>query len=274
MVNRALVCLHAHPDDEAIFTGGTILRAVQAGWRVVLVVATKGERGLHPASVTDLAAHRLQETLESAAILGVHRVVFLGYGDGGLGNGARLDPRAAARDVPLLAAAHRHELVATVRDLLLEEKASVLTSYDQIGVYGHPDHVAVHHLAARAVSGTPCELYEATVSRRALRHLRSDLVQRGLHQDRWPHSLADRLGVEPGPDLWAVDVSTDLGAKLSAVAAHSSQVVEAAEFMGLPPGAFHHLLGTEWFRSVRIGGSGFLGAIGASPEAALAHLAS
>ena len=47
-VRPVLVALHAHPDDEAIFTGGTIVRAVAAGWRVVLVVATDGDRGTGP----------------------------------------------------------------------------------------------------------------------------------------------------------------------------------------------------------------------------------
>ncbi|MSX81922.1 MAG: GlcNAc-PI de-N-acetylase, partial [Actinobacteria bacterium] len=38
-----LVCFHAHPDDEAMTTGGTIALASDAGHRVVLVVATRGE---------------------------------------------------------------------------------------------------------------------------------------------------------------------------------------------------------------------------------------
>ena len=40
-----LVTLHAHPDDEAIATGGTMAKAAAAGHRVILVVATKGEHG-------------------------------------------------------------------------------------------------------------------------------------------------------------------------------------------------------------------------------------
>ena len=45
-----VVFVHAHPDDEAIFTGGTMARLSAAGVPVVLVVATGGELGtLHPA---------------------------------------------------------------------------------------------------------------------------------------------------------------------------------------------------------------------------------
>jgi hypothetical protein len=48
----------------------------------------------------------------------------------------------------------------------------------------------------------------------------------------------------------AVDVRIFLSQKVAAFAAHASQVIEASNFMGLPPGAFHHLLGVEWFHPV------------------------
>jgi hypothetical protein len=78
------VTLHAHPDDEAIFTGGTIVRAVEAGWRVVVIVATEGDRGRYPGNrIFRSACPRRAETLAAASILGVERVDFLGCGDSG-----------------------------------------------------------------------------------------------------------------------------------------------------------------------------------------------
>src|SRR2546423_12652939 len=83
-----LVCFHAHPDDEAIGTGGRMGRAAAAGHRVVLVVATRGEHGevedgyLSPGE--ELWHRRVQETAESARILGVARHEFLGYVDSGM----------------------------------------------------------------------------------------------------------------------------------------------------------------------------------------------
>src|SRR3954469_19506094 len=80
-----LVSFHAHPDDEALLTGGLLARAAAEGHRVVLVTATAGERGL-----TDdrddrdgqdgqpLAAQRAAELAASAKILGAARVVVLG----------------------------------------------------------------------------------------------------------------------------------------------------------------------------------------------------
>ena len=261
-----LVVLHAHPDDESIFTGGTIVRAVEAGWRVVLVLATDGDRGAGPGRTSgDVAALRRHEALTAAGILGIERVEFLGYGDSGWvdATGGRAGvARARGLVGGSLAAAHLEQVADSVRRILVEEDAVALTGYDDNGIYGHVDHVRVHEVAVRAVAGTRCELYEATLDRTALRRLRGELVARGLRPDLWPRGLADRLGVEPGPGLVTVDVTGQLGRKLEAVAAHSSQMVEAASFMGLPAGAFHHLLGTEWFRAARVGPGRFLDLLG------------
>lgn len=259
-----LVTLHAHPDDEAIFTGGTVVRAVEAGWRVVLIVATEGDRGRYPGTgVSDLRAHRRAETLAAASILGVERVEFLGYGDSGYDELPRRNPNAriaSARGLQsgTLAAIHVNEAAAAVRRILVEEDAVAVTSYDDNGIYGHIDHVQVHEIAARSVEGTSCELYEATLDRSDLRRLRRELVERGLVAERWPGALTQQLGVESGSTLVTVDVTGQLERKLVAMAAHSSQVIEAPSFMGLPPGVFHHLLRTEWFRIGRRGRGRFL----------------
>jgi LmbE family N-acetylglucosaminyl deacetylase len=261
-VRPVLVTLHAHPDDEAIFTGGTIVSAVEAGWRVVLIVATEGDLGVHPLSAgTDLGAHRREETLTAASVLGIERVEFLGYRDSGYSALADDEDVSVAQARGLqagtLAAAFVDGAARAVRRILLEERAVALTSYDSNGIYGHIDHVQVHEIARQSVAGTDCELYEATISRAVLRRLRNVLMERGLIQELWPVALAEHLGVEDGADLVAVDVFRHLGTKLAAVAAHSSQVMEAPSFMGLPAGVFHHLLDTEWFRVARPGAGRF-----------------
>lgn len=266
-MSPVLVALHAHPDDEAIFTGGIIVRAVAAGWRVVLVVATDGDRGSGPGG-RELAAVRRAETRDAAMVLGIDRVVFLGHGDSGYRDpGAGLSA-GIATGRPLgsgtLAAAHLDRVAHDVRRILVDEGATALTSYDDNGIYGHVDHVLVHRIAALAVEGTDCELYEATLDRSALRMLRHRLVGRGLLPELWPTSLAEQLGVEPGPDLVAVDVTAHLDAKLLAVSAHSSQVMQASSFMGLPAGAFHHLFATEWLRVARPGSGRLTAALAGS----------
>ena len=263
-----LVAFHAHPDDEAIFTGGTIALAVAAGWRAVLVVATSGEQGATPDWLTgELAAKRRAETLASARVLGVERVEFLGYGDSGvaLSGGGQSDPTADRSAT--FGTAPAPEVTGRLRRILIDEKAAALTSYDRIGVYGHRDHVRVHEIAAAAVAGTGCDLLEATVSRHDLRRLRDDLLGRGLDPGSWPPALVDAIGSDDGVELIAVDVSAHLAQKMAAMAAHASQVVEAPSFMGLPPGAFHRLLGVEWFRLARTIDGRLAGLLGANAVA-------
>ena len=83
-----LVCFHAHPDDEAISTGGLMRKAADAGHRVVLVCATQGEQGepvdgvLHEGEV--LWERRVAELIESCSILGADPPRFLGYEDSGM----------------------------------------------------------------------------------------------------------------------------------------------------------------------------------------------
>ena len=82
-----LVVFHAHPDDEAIVTGGSMARAHAEGHRVVLVVATNGEHGEVPDDLADgetLADRRRAETARSAAALGIDEVLWLGYADSGM----------------------------------------------------------------------------------------------------------------------------------------------------------------------------------------------
>jgi len=261
-----LVSLHAHPDDEAIFTGGVIAAAVEAGWRVVLVVATRGDLGAHPSGGADIGAHRRREALAAAAVLGIERVEFLGFGDSGysppVGDPAgSVVARARGLRPGTLADAFVEGAARRVRRILVEEEAVALTSYDANGIYGHIDHVQVHEIAVLGVEGADCALVEATMSRARLRTLRNDLLGRGLESDLLPLALVEQLGVEDGPDLLAADVTPYLGTKLAALAAHSSQVVEASTFMGLPAGAFHHLLGTEWFRVARPGDGQFVGLV-------------
>ena len=84
---RTLVAFHAHPDDEALLSAGTLARAAADGHRVVLVLATSGDAGLVGDDVLDgaedLGARRASEAQASADALGVARLVLLGYGDSG-----------------------------------------------------------------------------------------------------------------------------------------------------------------------------------------------
>jgi len=239
------VAFHAHPDDEAIFTGGTLALARAAGWRTVVVFATGGELGAEPgADPAAVARARRREAGRAGEILGVDAVEFLGFRDSGMAGSPR------NHDPGCLAAAAGTEVAERLARVLERHGATALSSYDPRGVYGHPDHLVVHRIARRLhQAGAVAELYEATLDPLALREQRDELVDTGrLTGAAWPADTIDRLGAPAGAAgaAVAVDVSDVLDTKRRSIAAHGSQVL-VGDFMGIPAGAFERLISREWF---------------------------
>jgi LmbE family N-acetylglucosaminyl deacetylase len=243
-----LVFFHAHPDDESIATGGSMAAAAAAGHRVVLVVATGGEVGEVPDGFLGpdetLAERREAETRASAQILGVSRVEFLGYRDSGMVGEPTNDDPACFWQADVEAAAAR--LVAILRD----EAADVLTTYDDHGTYGHPDHVQVHRVGVRAgeLAGT-ARIYEATVDRDALRTMMAEAREAGLDAGAVEGPDVDemQLGVSGDRITTAVDVSAHLDRKRASMRAHGSQISEQSFFLAMPDDVFARAFGTEWY---------------------------
>jgi LmbE family N-acetylglucosaminyl deacetylase len=248
---RTVVFLHAHPDDEAIFTGGTIWLLAEAGWRVVVVMATGGEWGETTAGFghSDLAAVRRQETLSAARILGAARVEFLGYHDSGLSG----DPAHTCANS--LAWADEDRVAARVAAILTEESASALVSYDPEGIYGHPDHVVVHRtgLAAAGAAGLTT-VYEATVDREYLHFVETHLVVEAKRATGELGLAGTHLGMATVEITTILDVRSALETKREAMAAHASQISETATVLHLPSESFAAVYGYEWY--VRRGPAG------------------
>lgn len=245
-----LAAFHAHPDDEALLTGGTLARAAAEGHRVVLVVATDGAAGLAAAAFTAdgrLAERRARELDIAAGALGVARVVRLGYDDSGMDGTEGRDGHAFARlDVDVAA----DRLAAVLR----EERVDVLTVYDAAGGYGHPDHVQVHRVGVRAaeLAGTPVVL-EATVPAdlflgllRALRlvgHALGSSAPLGTDRVFSPRRAVTHRVRFPG----------QVAAKRAAMAAHASQRRAEGQarvldwILRLPAPVFALVFGREWF---------------------------
>lgn len=248
-----VVSFHAHPDDEALFTAGTLARAAAEGHRVVLVTATAGGVGLVSSGVAaagNLADLRAGELRRAAAAIGCHQVHLLGYEDSGMDGRAGPDGRAFSR-VPVDEAARR------LAGLLEATGADVLTVYDPAGGYGHPDHVQVHRVGIRAaqMAGTPVVL-EATVDRRNL--LRALRVLAALHltpPDWRPERFATAYA-DPERITHRVAVGRYAPAKRAAMAAHASQatadegVRTLALFLRLPQPLFRSVFRHEWFVEV------------------------
>jgi LmbE family N-acetylglucosaminyl deacetylase len=237
-----LVAFHAHPDDEVILTGGTLAGAVAAGHRVILVTATDGRMG-------DEIETRMDELLSSASILGVHRVECLGYADSGYGPIFYPDPPGRVR----FARAEVETAAQRLADILRDEDAQLLLSYQRNGGYGHRDHVQVHHVGKRAaeLAATP-RMLEVTMPRELLRRV-GDLC-RLLRLPAPYDSDTVRTAYAPRATIThRIDVRRFARQKRDAFAAHRSQIgggLNARLFglvMLLPPQVFGLLFSHEWF---------------------------
>lgn len=242
-----VVFFHAHPDDEAIFTGGTIALLARSGVRVIVVIATAGEHGQHYGGDTDLGHHRADETRTACRLLGVDRIEFLGYEDSGIAAPGEpmSDAAFALADVDEAAAA----LAAIIRDV----DASALVYYDEGGIYGHADHLAVHRVGRRAAElAGVATVYESTVDREYLHFVETHLV--GLAALSMHEAVP--TGVPTVLVTTTVDVTAVIADKRAAIAAHASQIPAGSTVLALDDDTFAAVYGYEWY--VRTGPPGVL----------------
>ena len=244
-----LVVFHAHPDDEAILTAGTMARAAAEGHRVVLVVATRGDHGEVAEGVLEpgesLAERRVVETGRAADALGVARVDYLGYVDSGMEGepSNEADGSFWSADVD--------EAAGRLAAILERENAEVVTVYDERGGYGHPDHVQVHRVGVRAaeLAGTP-RVYEATIDRDQVRKMirqAREQSEPGTVPDDMPDPESFDVGVDSERITTTVDVTAFAAQKRAAMAAHASQIPADSFFLSAPVDEFAQNFGTEWF---------------------------
>jgi LmbE family N-acetylglucosaminyl deacetylase len=245
-----LVCFHAHPDDESIATAGTMAAAAAAGHRVILVCATRGERGEVIAGVLDegeqLGIRRTSETYTAAAALGVHRVEFLGYLDSGMIDEADNEHPGSFWQADVDHAANR------LAAILTEEAADIVTIYDDHGGYGHPDHIQVHRVGARAaaIAGTP-KVYESTMNRTAMiAGIESQIEAGVIDPEEWDGpDFSDPDSIDFGsPEeiiTHSIDVTAHVAAKRRAMAAHASQIGPDHFFLAMDDDMFALAMGTE-----------------------------
>jgi LmbE family N-acetylglucosaminyl deacetylase len=223
-------------------------KAADEGHRVVLVVATRGENGEVSEGFLEggeqLWERRVVETEASAAILGAARVEFLGYVDSGMMGTATNDAPGSFWMAPVDDAAQK------LAAILVQERADVLTCYDDNGQYGHPDHIQVHRvgmLAAR-LAGTP-RVYQSTINRD---HMMRGMAEMAEQQDEatraeMPEIDPSTFGKPESEITAAVDITPYLAVKRAAMRAHASQISEQSFFLSMPDEAFAQAFGIEWF---------------------------
>jgi len=247
------VFFHAHPDDEAIQTGGTMAKMAAAGHRVVLVTATRGELGEVPEGLLapgeTLAQRRAVELAAACEVLGVARHEYLGYRDSGMAG------EATNGDADSFWQADVDEAATRLAAILDDEQAEVFATYDENGGYGHPDHIQVHRVGLRAATraGT-ARVFMASMNRDYMLSLADRADEFGLALPDEQRSMLDTMGVPADRITSAVDVSAYLDRKRRAMEVHASQITDTSFFLSMPPEAFAAVWGTEWY--IRVGAEG------------------
>ncbi|GAB4434287.1 MAG: PIG-L family deacetylase [Chloroflexi bacterium OHK40] len=233
-----LLAVLAHPDDESFGSGGTLARYAWSGAHVHLICATGGEEGTVATHFLEgygsIAERRRAELMCAAEALGLASVTLLGYRDSGMaGTAANQHPEAlAAQPLEAVAARVTHE----IRRL----RPQVVITFDPIGGYMHPDHIAIQRATVEAfhAAGDPArfpgdlppyapqKLYFQTFSRRVLRAAVRLMPLFGRDPRRFGTNgdidLA-ALAAYEFPTHASIDILPVLPARERAVACHASQ---------------------------------------------------
>jgi LmbE family N-acetylglucosaminyl deacetylase len=156
-----LLAVLAHPDDETFGMGGTLALYAKRGFEVRLVCATRGEVGEAPSGLKGFATigeMREAELRCAAGILGLAGIEFLDYRDSGMaGSPDNAHPQS-------LAAAPAAEVAEAVAKKIRAFRPQVVLTFDPIGGYRHPDHIAIQRatVAGFRMAGDPAHAFDAT----------------------------------------------------------------------------------------------------------------
>jgi LmbE family N-acetylglucosaminyl deacetylase len=210
-MNKTLLVVIAHPDDESFPMGGTLAKYATEGVRVVLVSATRGEAGIPGLSAVETARLREAELSSAARALGVPRLEFLDYLDGEFD---RADEEA---------------VVGKLFEIIQQEKPDTLLTFGPDGISAHPDHVAVHRFTTAAFD-------HSGISGRLFYMLPSEATQQGC-------------GIPPsqqvaGDPVVSIDISDYRVSKVKAMQCHASQ---EPPFSGNPEEEAEKLTCHEYF---------------------------
>ena len=146
--SKTLLSVLAHPDDETFGMGGMLALYAQRGVDVHLICATRGELGdidpEYKERIKSAACLRTQELRCATEILGIEQLHFLNYRDSGMpGSEANRHPKA-------LAAQPIEKVAGEVAHLIRQVRPDVVVTFDPIGGYRHPDHIAIQQATVEA----------------------------------------------------------------------------------------------------------------------------
>jgi len=243
LTGRTLLAVFAHPDDESLVSGGVLAWCAALGARVVLLCASHGEHGPNPDLAQPLAPRRAAELDAAARSLGIDEVILLNHEDGML---PWVDD--AAIDADISAA-------------ILRVRPDVVVTFDEDGLYWHPDHIAIHDrttAVVAALGATAPALYYAAMPVGAMRAVHDAALGRRTGGEGPLRILGiadpDAFGASAPAATLVLDASAFAERKLAALRCHRSQLTDDA--LELLTQADAHLLGIEHYRRAPVGAPG------------------
>ena len=257
-----MLLVHAHPDDETINNGSTMAMYAALGADVTLVTCTRGEEGevLVPAlahlaaSATDsLGTHRVGELAEAMQALGIADHRFLGdsakqYRDSGMmGTEPNKRPDTFWN-------ANFDEATSYLVEVIEEVKPHVLITYDEIGGYGHPDHIQAHRVAMAASEKSLWDIPKIYWN-----VMPKSVIQEGI--DAMKKIGSDFMGAESADDLpfakddsfvhARIDGNNYVNQKMDAMRAHATQIEVDGPFFALSNNLGLQVWGFEYYTLVK-----------------------
>ena len=257
-----ILLVHAHPDDETINNGATMALYADRGAQVTLVTCTRGEEGevlvpalshLASSEQDQLGAHREIELADAMKSLGVLDHRFLGA------------PSTKFRDSGMMGTEPNNrpdvfwqadlDLAAKILVEVIEEiKPHILITYDEIGGYGHPDHIKAHLAAMRAA-----ELSDWQIQKIYWNTMPKSVLAEGI--SKMKEIGSDFFGAESVDDLpfakddefvtTLIDGSKYVDAKMAAMKAHETQISLDGPFFALSNNLGLQIWGDEYYTLVK-----------------------
>ena len=257
-----LLLVHAHPDDETINNGATMALYADLGAQVTLVTCTRGEEGevlvpalAHLASGVEdgLGKHREIELAKAMQALGISDFRFLGAPEKSFRDSGMMDTEPNKRP-DVFWQADLDTAAQLVVKIIHEVRPHVVITYDEIGGYGHPDHIQAHRVAMRAVELADQwkvqKVYWNTMPKSVLAESMEKMKELG----------SDFFGVESVDDLpfakddkfvtTLIDGGKYVQYKLDAMKAHETQIATDGPFFALSNNLGLQIWGDEYYTLV------------------------
>ena len=257
-----ILLVHAHPDDETINNGATMALYAALGAQVTLITCTRGEEGevltpelthLSSSETDSLGEHREIELANAMKALGVTDFRFLAEGEGKYRDSGMMGTEPNNRP-DVFWQADLEEASDYLVKVIDEVKPHILITYDEIGGYGHPDHIQAHRVAMRASEKSKWQIqkiYWNTMPKSVLAESMAKMKELGSdffgadNVDDLPFAKEDSFVTS------LIDGNSYVDAKMAAMKAHHTQISLDGPFFALSNNLGLQVWGHEYYTLVK-----------------------